>query len=385
MQKGMTLARLTELIDYQHENKRDFIVSTEDIVIRPHEDSTEHRSFTLTIADNSRKKGRLFSFEISRHMLTQISFHTNVPMKLIDEMVSGTFNEFQEIAKLLSIRLRDNPAARLIRTIGQLGDEEVPIARAFLSDRYRVLDNYDLLQAIFPVIQHYKGQLKIDSTFLSDTRLYLKLRFPAVSGSLGKVWVPDGLKVDDIVEAGVLITNSEVGCGAITVRPYIVRLTCMNGATIAVTRRGTRRNHIGRKLVDAINNDQIIDDAKIFAEAADQVHEILSDKKFFRQTIRQFRETKNRMILGDRAAVLAALGRRYQLSKHELELIDTNLGRQKHNTQFALINAVTRTASVRNKGIKYDRSTQLEEIGGRMIDLTEREWKTIGSARDKVA
>jgi len=48
----------------------------------------------------------------------------------------------------------------------------------------------------------------------------------------------------DIVQAGVVISNSETGQGAVCIQPLIYRLVCSNGMTVNEAR--TRHNHIGR-------------------------------------------------------------------------------------------------------------------------------------------
>ena len=49
---------------------------------------------------------------------------------------------------------------------------------------------------------------------------------------------------DDIVQAGVIISNSEVGLGSVSIQPLIYRLVCSNG--MVVNEAAARRNHVGR-------------------------------------------------------------------------------------------------------------------------------------------
>lgn len=48
----------------------------------------------------------------------------------------------------------------------------------------------------------------------------------------------------DIVQAGVIISNSEVGLGSVNIQPLVYRLVCKNG--MVVNDAATRRNHVGR-------------------------------------------------------------------------------------------------------------------------------------------
>ena len=47
----------------------------------------------------------------------------------------------------------------------------------------------------------------------------------------------------DIVQAGILISNSEVGMGSVSVKPLIYRLVCTNGMVADV---GVGKRHVGR-------------------------------------------------------------------------------------------------------------------------------------------
>ena len=49
----------------------------------------------------------------------------------------------------------------------------------------------------------------------------------------------------DIVQAGVMISNSEVGLGAVSIQPLVYRLVCTNG--MVVNDMGERRHHVGRQ------------------------------------------------------------------------------------------------------------------------------------------
>ena len=52
------------------------------------------------------------------------------------------------------------------------------------------------------------------------------------------------VKKGDTVQAGVIVSNSEVGMGAVSIQPFVYRLVCSNG--MVVTQMGKRRTHVGR-------------------------------------------------------------------------------------------------------------------------------------------
>lgn len=68
----------------------------------------------------------------------------------------------------------------------------------------------------------------------TDTRMYIKV----VNERIQTEVVPG-----DIVQAGILISNSEVGMGSVSVKPLIYRLVCTNGMVADV---GVGKRHVGR-------------------------------------------------------------------------------------------------------------------------------------------
>jgi hypothetical protein len=101
---------------------------------------------------------------------------------------------------------------RMIRTL----DGQV---RAVLSDRYRRLDDFDLAESVLPILQRPEGA-RFESVELTDTKMYLKVITPGVEFEVAP---------GDIVQSGIVITNSEVGCGTLSVQPLLYRLVCKNG------------------------------------------------------------------------------------------------------------------------------------------------------------
>lgn len=90
--------------------------------------------------------------------------------------------------------------------------------RAFLSDRYRRIDNLELLEAVLPIIKEMK-RTEIISSEVTPTNMYIKVINKKLKAQVG---------LNDIVQAGLVISNSEVGLGSLKVEPLIYRLICKN-------------------------------------------------------------------------------------------------------------------------------------------------------------
>ncbi|MEY8420593.1 DUF932 domain-containing protein [Oscillospiraceae bacterium 44-5] len=125
----------------------------------------------------------------------------------------------QEDADLLSCNvnrwLQRAPEQRMIRTMDGR-------ARAFLSNRYRRIDNIDIARVTLPIIKEMPDA-RYESCQITDDYMYLKVVNPRLTAKV----VPG-----DIVQAGVVISNSETGQGAVCIQPLIFRLVCSNGMVV---------------------------------------------------------------------------------------------------------------------------------------------------------
>lgn len=125
--------------------------------------------------------------------------------------------------------LNQNPKRRMIRVL----DGKV---RAFLSDRYRRLNNLELCAAVLPVINEMKTAV-IESCEVTPTHLYLKVVNRRVKAEV---------KVGDVVQASFVVSNSEVGLGSLRVGPLVFRLVCKNG--MICKELAQKKYHVGRQV-----------------------------------------------------------------------------------------------------------------------------------------
>jgi hypothetical protein len=138
----------------------------------------------------------------------------------------------------------------LLRTF-QFDPETGGHARAFLSDRYQVLDNYDVLFAALEAIKEMKVKVEITKAEVTDRRLYLHVTCPDI-----EVDATEFLKqymrndpnaaVGNGIFAGMVMSNSEVGLGQFEIRPRAIVGKCTNGLVGADDR--FKRIHLGAQM-----------------------------------------------------------------------------------------------------------------------------------------
>lgn len=138
------------------------------------------------------------------------------------------------------------------------GDGDGPgVARAFLSDSYKVIDNLDALTAALAGVRQAGANISVTGCDLTDRRMYVRIEAPEVT-ALAPTLLENyrspfsGQSGRDlpVVSAGLVISNSETGGGAFTIVPRFVVKVCSNGMTI--TKDALRAVHLGGKMDEGV-------------------------------------------------------------------------------------------------------------------------------------
>jgi hypothetical protein len=131
------------------------------------------------------------------------------------------------------------------------------VARALLSDRFRVVDNLDVLMSVLDAIRATGMEVRVQRADLSDRRMTVHLVCEEV-----RALAPTLLKgyrnpltgmtgeEDPTIFSGIRISNSETGGGAFTITPEFLVLVCTNGMTIA--KDAIREVHLGGRLDEGV-------------------------------------------------------------------------------------------------------------------------------------
>lgn len=338
MKQGRSLTSLAEELERQKQTKRDYKAPSQ----------------LMTLEGGARLLMSEKEFGITRLCHQQIAEALNIPQKFYDRLQEKHPGILDEVVTKLFKR---EPAVRLVRTID--GN-----ARAFLSDRYRPLDNYDLAEAILPVFHENDGY-RVESCEVTERKLYIKVISDRIQASV----------VGDVVQSGIVVSNSEVGCGSLKVEPLLFTLSCLNGAI--ANEYGMRRFHIGKKDgdVDAVEeyfgDDTRRQDDKAFWMKVRDVVRGSFDQVRFERLVSKLRKTNERTIEVDPSKVVEVVAKRYALTEDERGGVLKHLAKGGNLSQYGLLNAVTRQAQDVDD---YDRATELERLGGEILDLTETQF-----------
>ena len=341
MKQGIkNVQELYKELEEQRENRKDIIADTRSLMVS----STENKSLLYVSAGNERPY-----YEISDVAHRQIADRLGIPFKYYMRMRT----EYPELLdQNINGWLDANPEKRMLRTMnGKL--------RAFLSDRYRRLDNLELVDHVLPVIAQMKG-CSIESCDITETHLYMK-----IINKTMKTEITPG----DVVQAGFVISNSEIGLGALKVEPLIYRLVCKNG--MICKDLAHKKYHAGRQVEDTDNAYELYSDETLAADDKAyflKVQDIVSaavDEARFNLTVDRMRVSMNVQTGEDPVRTVEVLGDKYVLNKMERASILRHFIMGNDFSAFGLVNAVTRSSQ---DVADYNRATELERMGGLLLE-----------------
>jgi hypothetical protein len=136
------------------------------------------------------------------------------------------------------------------------------VARAFLSDRFNIIDNYDALLATLEGIRGAGVTTEITHCNLSERRMHVRVKAPELMAQAPRLLENYRSPFRDsghggeaaqnpyAVYAGFDFSNSEVGFGAYTLTPVLIVQVCDNGMVITDDR--LRKVHLGSQMEEGL-------------------------------------------------------------------------------------------------------------------------------------
>ena len=365
MKTGRSLQDLAAEIERQNDSKKDYVASTSLMTIEPQADGR--------VSLGLPGKG---AFPINDIAHSQIAEHTGIPRRYYDKCL-------KEAPGLLKSNIEQwfhkYPAPRMVRTLD--GND-----RAFLSDKFAPLDNYDFAGATLPILAERK--LKVMSCEITERRLYIK----AVDEQLFRD-VPVGYKMGDgshrlfdTCAPAAILSNSEVGFGRLVLETGVFTSGCTNMALFA--KGGMKRTHVGARHMMTEGMD-VADLEEIMSQHTKrrtmealwlQVRDVLKaafDEKVLTKRLQELAEASGRKITGNVEKVMEVVQTRFALNDTERSSVFRHLIEGGNLSQYGLHAAITRSAQDADS---YDRATELEYAGGDVLELPRNEWTRLAEA-----
>ena len=343
MKTGRDLREVLVELNRQQAEKRDYISPSSSLSLRPD-------GRTLTMGEQEFGTTDLFH--------RQVASSLSIPAKYYDLMQA---EKPDLLAENVNAWMTTRDQNYMIRTMDGT-------ARALLSDRYRRIDNLEVAGAVLPLIAG-RGGVEVMSCEVTESRLYLKV----VNHRLEMACVGDR------GQAGVVISNSEVGLGAVSVQPLIYTLACTNG--MIVNSLGERKTHVGRAAKGLEGFEMISDET---AEAEDRAFMLrlrditmaAIDEVKFGMVVDTLAASADAKITGRIQDVVELTGKEYGLNQGEQDGVLKYLIEGGDLSLYGLSNAVTRYSQDVES---YDRATSLEGLGWQIATIGKNKWKEINA------
>jgi len=351
------LQEVMQELERQKDNRYDVVVPTQQL-IAIYDAGTKTIKLDVPLPDKSNR-----AHGINPHAHRQIATKCGIPWQYYDKMMNESRPEL--LCKNINSWMPDKEQ-RMVRVL----DGNV---RALLSDKYRVIDNYDIVINALQQFERIKKQRSMDINViradLTEEHLYLKVTSPQLTDEIlgDKVRAQANRNVhtavNEPVEGGIIIRNSEVGSGAFSVQPFINVLVCQNGL---IRTTSLRRVHIGRKLdagfVDWSKETRSLEDKTLWSKINDMIHQTF-DPEIFHRWVDEINEVASVEVPKPTIAV-ENIVRHFNLPKNKIDDLINQFSNES-KTQWGLSMAVTRLAQDESN---YETQIEMEKIGAQILD-----------------
>jgi hypothetical protein len=396
MKAGRTLPDLAAEIQRQADSKRDFIAPTTSVTMTV--DEAAMRDFERLMSKpvqgtrngRSRRRGRrntaqadqtpkitveqspvrimglddTTDFGIRPVAHGQLAERIGIPRRYYDRMATEAPALLAENVNHWLHHSRENRMFRIL-------DGNV---RAVLSDRYQRLDYFDFFTAIWPILKPIvdAGDLHVESCQVTERKLYLKCVNQRLKGEV----------VGDVVQAGLVFSDSETGFGRINIQQMTYVLRCTNGM---VGESVLGRAHLGGKQgSDSDRVEEMLqDDTKamkeevLWREVSDVTHAMLTDRDTWDKTLTKLNDAAKDKIDGDVPGAVVELQKATKITDKARSGILKHLIEGGDLSKWGVSQAVTRYAQDVED---YDEATELETLGHKVIEMPKRTWDVIANA-----
>lgn len=239
----------------------------------------------------------------------------------------------------------------LLRGFNDGQDGGKGVLRAFLSDSYKMIDNFDVLTAALSGVKESGHEVKITGCDLTDRRMivrveseHVKALAPALLRGYKSPFTGQTGDEMPIVSAGFVLANSEVGAGAFTLVPRIVVQVCSNGMTLNAD--ALRAVHLGAKMDEGVIRWSGDTESKnldlISAQARDAVATFL-DRSYVEAKLTEIEQRAGRPVT-DAVKTVEVVGKKLRFSDDVRASVLEQFIRGGQTTAGGVMQAITATA-----------------------------------------
>lgn len=247
--------------------------------------------------------------------------------------------------------------------------------RAIMSSKYRFIDHEAVLEAAIKTLLQagdVAEHLSFISPTLNDEHMSLKAVFMNTKTEV---------VVGDDLYAGVILRNSEIGDGAVYVKPYVWRAVCNNGMVVPIALGdNVRLTHIGpEKRVGRVLERAYSKDAAPAIEEISKAIELALEAEYFSDLIKSLQALAAVQPKCDHQDALDKIADRLNMTGLEADKAFARWTVGGDFSLYGLVNALT--ACAHDVGAEAA-SNRFEELGGLLASLPLDEVETLVGFRE---
>ena len=366
------LRSLLERVRDDESHKVDFMANTTDLQFNACTSSHASQVPGPRIIAESKGGMPTNTFIVNDVCLDQITIDAGLSLK-DGRRLSKDYPE--EYSTLINAIWQQEPKIKLQRTYETHSHND--IARAWLSNKYKVFDHAHMIESVMESIANSDAQWKITRGVVTDKNMYMQFKSELAVAEPA---------VGDRMALGLNISNSETGKGSIVISQMMFTLACLNGMQTGQSLSRIRRPHLGKARgwepgeLQHLRQDTI--DAHNHAtrlEIRDQMS-YMSNTESFDEAIRQMELAHSRTVDDQPAETVERLGQVLKLNESQTKSVLDGLirtlqqeGYRKGVNQATLVNAVTAVQHT----VPADDVNDWQKLGGKVLELPSKEWEYV--------
>lgn len=343
---GQRLDEFYATLSEQRRLRHDVVAPAKAVAFDPHESG----AFTVRI-------GGVGEFLGGRHFERQVLAQHEIPASYFDR-VKG--KDPEQAAAILNWHNRTRPTNRLFRTFLPEGGGP-GVARAYLSDQFKILDNLEFLETVFTRIgaRIEAEEIEVGRGFVGEDQMNLRLLSNRATGEVKK---------GDLVRLALNVTNSEIGQGALAAELAVERLICVNGMVVPDLLGRVSVRHSGRREgLDDVNAAKILTERTQslerelgYSKVVDAVEAGFGEKRL-EAVVARLREAEGLEVANPEAAAATAVRVLNLPSSFEGPVFAALVASR---TVYNAANSITSLAKTAGD---YNAQTELERAAGKLV------------------
>jgi hypothetical protein len=359
MQARKTMAELAEEIDRQQAAAKDFIAPASKIEMILEDDRP-----ALALREN----GTGGVFPVGKYAGGHLAEKLQIPKRYYDRMAAEAPDL---LARNVNTWLKRSDSKHMIRTLD--GN-----ARAFLSDSYRPIDNWVVFAGMYEHIKTIgeRSPIEFKACEITERKMYIQIVTPEIRAEV---------KLNEIVQAGLTISNSEIGQGSASFQSLLYFLACLNGMKGTTSFKkyhigGRIGNQSGMDIMHFSNETRRHDDLAYIGAMSDMTKQALSEVSL-KEDVRALQAATERDIkLENINETVQEVTKAHGLTESDGKGILSRLIKGGDLTQYGLSGAVTNLANDDKAVEDYDHVIELQKVGAELAFMSENDWGKLNKA-----